>query len=96
MYVTSKTIYKYMSASLKIFLLLVIAGSLLGCESNAQANQTSITKRVMFAQAETTEQHTKKIQTQQRDMMNRLKKIHTHLENKKEPVLIEPIVVEPN
>tara|TARA_R110002110_G_C13247182_1_gene699614 strand:- start:556 stop:846 length:291 start_codon:yes stop_codon:yes gene_type:complete len=96
MYVTPETIYKYMSVSLEIFLLLVIAVSLLGCESNAQANQTNVTKRVMFAQVETPEQHTKKIHVQQLDMMNRLKKIHTHLENKKEPARIEPIIVQPN
>ena len=96
MYVTPETIYKYMSVSLEIFLLLVIAVSLLGCESNAQANQTNVTKRVMLAHVETPEQHTKKIHVQQLDMMNRLKKIHTHLENKKEPVRIEPIIVQPN
>ena len=92
MYVTPETIYKYMSVFLEIFLLLVIAVSLLGCESNAQANQTNVTKRVMLAHVETPEQHTKKIHVQQLDMMNRLKKIHTHLENKKEPVRIEPII----
>jgi outer membrane biogenesis lipoprotein LolB len=84
-----------MSTSLKIFLLLVIAVLLAGCESSARADERGITEQAVYAQSNS-EQHTKKIHIQQRDMMNRLKKIHTHLENKEKPFQVEPVVVHPN
>lgn len=85
-----------MSNSLKLFLLLVLAALLFGCESTARADQPVIIDRVVFAKMETIEPHTQKIHTQQRDMVDRLKKIHIHLENKEKLWVVEPIMVRSN
>ena len=85
-----------MSNSLKLFLLLVLVTLLFGCESTARADQPVIIDRVVFAKMETIEPHTQKIHTQQRDMVDRLKKIHIHLENKEKLWVVEPIMVRSN
>ena len=82
-----------MSTSLKIFLLLAISVVMAGCESSARADERVMTKKIAYAESK---HHTKKIHLQQQAMVNRLKKIHTHLENKEKPFQIEPIVVHPN
>ena len=71
-----------MLKSLKIFALFLIIPFIYSCQTPAVAQDLSLKKEIVYAQATKTE-HTKSARKQQRKICDRLKKIQKKLEKKK-------------
>lgn len=74
-----ETIYNIM---LKYLVLLITIPLIYSCNSPAIANQSSSKNHLVYAKT-TKFKHTKHVRKQQKDICERLKKIHKKLENKK-------------